>query len=241
VRTIWTLASLALLAACATNDTDDAADTTAAAATDTTAMAGAMDDDPDRATEGGGVPSGYLGQVDPPRPGRTPASISGAQYTAANNRWEVRTGPAHIVYAAKDTASGNFTASVQMEQLENPAHPEAFGIFVGGQNLDQPEQQRYTYFLVRGGGEIMVRVREGTSTRDVIAWRPAEGIPRADASGKASYELGVQVTGDSVRFLVNDREVASVPKASLPTDGVVGMRINHNLHVMVAPVEITRG
>ena len=239
MRIIWTVASLALLAACATKSTDDA-DTTAAAGADTTTVAGTMDDDPDRATEGGGVPSGYVGQVDPARPGRTPADISGAQYASANGRWEVRTGPAHIVYAAKDTASGSFTASVQMDQMERPAHPEAFGIFVGGQNLDQPEQQRYTYFLVRGGGEVMVRVREGASTRDVIAWRPAEGVPKADASGKAAYKLGVQVAGDSVRFLVNDRPVASAPKANLPTDGVVGMRINHNLHVMTSPVEITR-
>jgi len=241
VRITWTIAGLAFLAACATGQ-NDGADTTAAAGSDTAMMAaaGSTDSDPDRATGGGGVPAGYVGMVDPARPGRTPANISGAQYTSANGRWEIRTGPAHIVYATKDTASGQYTASVQIDQLESPTHPEAFGIFVGGQNLEQPDQQRYTYFLVRGGGEVLVKVRDGAATRDVVGWRAAEGVPRADASGKAAYTLGVQVGADSVRFLVNDRPVASAPKAGLPTDGVVGVRVNHNLHVMASPVEIAK-
>jgi hypothetical protein len=133
--------------------------------------------------------------------------------------------------------NGSYTASATIEQLETPQHPEAYGIFIGGRNLDQGTQT-YTYFIVRGTGELAVKVREGTGTRDVIKWTPSADVPKADASGKAKYDLSAQVTGDAVKFSVNGKQVASVSKAGLPTDGVAGLRINHNLHVRVTPVSV---
>jgi hypothetical protein len=86
----------------------------------------------------------------------------------------------------------------------------------------------------------MVRVREGDTTRDVLKWTPSADIPKEDGSGKATYALAASVTDDAVRFSVNGKEVASVSKAGLPTDGIAGLRINHNLHLNVTPVSITR-
>jgi hypothetical protein len=37
---------------------------------------------------------------------------------------------------------------------------------------------------------------------------------------------------------VNGKQVASVSKVGLPTDGIVGVRVNHNLHVKISPVTI---
>jgi hypothetical protein len=156
------------------------------------------------------------------------------------NSWEVTTGPAHIVYSPKDSARGQYTASVTVEQLEAPRHPEAYGLLIGGQNLDQPSQ-RYTYFIVRGGGEYMVRVRDGDQTRTVKDWTADSAIPKADASGKATYRLKAHVAADTVHFFVNDKLVTAVPKKDVSTDGIAGERINHNLHVRVEPVQITKG
>jgi hypothetical protein len=39
--------------------------------------------------------------------------------------------------------------------------------------------------------------------------------------------------------MVNGKQVASASAAGLPTDGIAGLRINHNLHVKVKPVSIT--
>ncbi len=121
--TLTTLFGVAVLAACGSgNDAAvGAADTTMAPAP--SAMA-----DPDAVTQGDGVPAGYLGQVDPPREGQQPADIAQAQYAAKDGRWEVTTGPAHIVYAVTDTASGSYTATAVIDQIENPEHPEAFGL-----------------------------------------------------------------------------------------------------------------
>ena len=204
------------------------------AATDTSAAAATAGSDPDIATGGQGVPAGYVGRTD-----RETVNITDASYTATGNRWEVKTGPAHIVYAAKDSATGSYTVSTTVDQLAAPAHPEAFGLFIGGQNLDQPTQ-KYTYFVVRGTGDYLVKVRDGSDTRDVVKWTASDAVPKQDASGKATYRLSAQVMADSVRFMVNDAPVATVAKSAITTDGVAGLRINHNLHLTVQPVEIRK-
>lgn len=190
------------------------------------------DADPDRSAGGGALPAGYTARTD-----KSDAKISDARYAASGDQWEVTTGPAHTLYAAKDMGNGNYTASASIEQLEKPTHPEAYGIFIGGRNLDQPSQT-YTYFIVRGTGELLVKVREGETTRDVLKWTASADIPKEDASGKAAYALSAQVTDDAVLFFVNGKQVASVSKAGLPTDGIAGLRINHNLHLRVTPVSI---
>ena len=234
MRVIPILLGAAFLAACSGANNSDMA------AADSTAAPTMSNADPDAVTQGGGVPSGYMGQVDPPREGREPADISQAEYTVQDGRWEVRTGPAHIVWAAGDTASGNYTVSTTLDQLETPAHPEAYGMIIGGSNLDQLTGQTYTYFIVRHTGEYMIRVREGATTRTVAEWTKSPAVPVTGEDGKASYALSARVDADSVHFMVGDQEAAAVARATVPTDGIFGVRINHNLHVMVTPPTVTR-
>ena len=222
----WIALMLIASVACTTKENAPPADSANAGAA---TGAGA---DPDKNVGGGALPAGYTARTD-----KADAKITDAKYTADGNSWDVSTGPAHIVYAAKDVASGAYTASTTIDQLEAPAHPEAYGIFIGGHDLDN-DNQTYTYFLVRGTGDLAVKVREGGSTRDVLKWTPSADVPKADGSGKARYDLAVQVTNDAVKFMVNGKQAASVSKAGMPTDGIAGLRINHNLHVKVNPVSI---
>jgi hypothetical protein len=47
------------------------------------------------------------------------------------------------------------------------------------------------------------------------------------------------VLPDGARFLVNGAEVVTFPRDERPaTDGIVGLRINHNLDVQVAGVTV---
>lgn len=223
-RTPFVLVALAL-AACAKAENTPPADTSAP-------VPAASAADPDVNAAGGTVPAGFVARTDKPD-----APISGAAYTANGDKWDVKTGPAHIVYSDKKMGNGNYTASATIDQLEAPAHPEAYGIFIGGRDLDKPTQA-YAYFIVRGTGEMAVKVRAGDKTRDVIKWTASPDVPKADASGKATYALDVQVTNDAVKFSVNGKSVGSVSKAGLPTDGIAGLRINHNLHVNVTPVTV---
>jgi hypothetical protein len=219
-----------LSTACAKEAEQPAADSPTAGAP----AASAATDDPDKLTGGSGVPAGYLGRVD-----GAPGRAVDAKYTKEGDSWHVQTGLHHIMWAAGDTARGDFTVSARLQQLANPEHREAYGIFVGGSNLDQATQ-KYSYFVVGGTGEYLINTRDGDKVTKVRDWTAAPAVPKRDAAGKADSRLAIRVAGDSVRFMVNDTQVAVLPKSQFPTDGIAGLRIGHNLHLQVTPVSITR-
>lgn len=230
-RLSLTLVPFALAAACAPRG--GSADTAAAAAT--TATPAASTEDADRATAGGGVPSGWSGRTD-----KAQQQLADAHWTqAAGGAWEVTTGPAHVAWRAADTASGAFTARATFEQLEAPSHPEAYGLVVGGRDLEGAGQ-RYTYFLVRGDGRYTIKAREGDAARTLVDWTESPAVPKQDAAGKARYDLAVEATADSLRLTVNGQRAGAVARQGTAADGIVGVRVNHNLHLRVTPVAITK-
>jgi len=239
VNRLWILSAVVVVAACAKGKANGApADTTAASTASPAAAAPAdtgMKMDADKAVSGTGVPAGYTGVTD-----NSGAKITDAKYTVTGGRWEIQTGPAHITFAAKDSASGIYGATATIDQLEKPKHPEAYGVFVGGSNLTDPAKQKYGYFEVRGTGEYLIKVRDGANTTPVVEWTASPNVPKEDASGKATYKITVHVAADTVHFLVNDKLVAATPKAGFPAAGIAGVRVNHNLHVAVTPLVISR-
>jgi hypothetical protein len=228
------LAILALAACSPKGDGDT--DTAAGAVTTDTAAAAASTSDPDQAaTTGGNVPAGYSARTDRPN-----QQISTVAFTpAANGAMEITTGPAHILWRTADTASGRYTARATIEQLAKPEHAEAFGLIVGGQDLSGAGQ-RYTYFIVRGDGRYMINVREGASVRPLVEWTESASVPKQDAQGVAKYELAVESTADSLRFMVNGKRAGAVARQGIPADGIVGLRVNHNLRVRTTPVTVTK-
>lgn len=222
---LTTILLAASLAACTTKP-DTTSDSAAAS------VSGSAD--ADVAAQGSGVPAGFTAITDD-----STAKLTSIRFAPDGGKWDVTTGPAHIVFAAKDTASGAYTVSATFAQLEAPRHPEAYGLFFGGRDLDKPTRA-YTYFIVRGTGEFLVKTRDGAATNNVVAWSANNAVPKADSAGKATYRLAVHVAADSVRFMVNDKQVAAVKAGSVPTAGVAGLRINHNLHVQTAPVTISK-
>ena len=243
MKTILSLSALALLAACGKGKTDAAPADTAVSVAAAPAMAPAdtgmkkddMKMDADKSIGGTGVPAGYTGVTD-----HGDAKITDAKYTAGAGRWEIQTGPAHITFAAKDSAKGEYQISTTIDQLEKPKHPEAFGVFLGGSNLTDPKKVKYGYFVVRGTGEYLIKTRHGNNTTTVVDWTASPAIPKEDAGGKATYKFTVHVAPDTVHFMMDGKLVTAVPKSKFPTAGIAGIRVNHNLHVAVTPLAISR-
>jgi hypothetical protein len=181
------------------------------------------------------IPAGYTAIPD-----KSTADMAQAVYTASGSNWEVTTGPAHILFNAKDMGTTGSATSATIQQLAKPTHPEAYGVFIGGKNLGDTAQRTYTYFLVRGNGMYMVSVMNGTKATAVVPWTASPNVPMEDASGKASYTLYVHVAPTEIHFQVNGKLVATVPKGMNPVDGISGLRINHNLHLMVTPVAVSK-
>lgn len=225
------VASVLFVTGC--TDAQTKSDTSTASSTPTATATKTADADVG-AVGGTGAPAGYVARTDLPT-----QKLTDAKYSAAGNGWEVTTGPAHILWNPANVASGDYTVSATFDQLEAPKHPEAYGIFIGGSDLSGPNQS-YLYFLVRGSGEVFAQTRKADVLTGRIAWQKSYALKPADNTGKATYTLSMKVAGDSVHFLVNSNQVAVLPKKDMPTDGIYGIRINHNLHVRVSPVTVTK-
>jgi hypothetical protein len=156
--------------------------------------------------------------------------------------YHVTSGPAAIYWNTGRTTAGPFKASATFTQMKAPAHPEAYGVFFMGKKLDTPEQD-YAYFLVRGDGKVMVKHRAGADVHTILDWTENAAVHKQDAAGKATNTLSVDASRpDSVRLLVNGTQVVALPGAHLgSTDGLVGLRVNHNLDVHISDFTVKSG
>ena len=151
----------------------------------------------------------------------------------------VTTGPATIAYHPDSIATGDFAIESTTFLFDPQGRREAFGFFIGGSDLQGPDQ-RYTYFLLREGGEFLVKTRSGMETSVVQDWTPHPAIvsfaTRPEDAGTAENVLGLQVSGDQLRFSVNGEEVWTGSRDGLATDGVFGLRVNHGLNLHVTTI-----
>jgi len=198
-------------------------------------LAAQMKDDPDKKIDGGGLPAGWAG-----RPDRDNAKLSDAKFVAAGRGYRVTSGPAAIYWRAANDMKGPYAASATFNQMAAPSHPEAYGLIFMGKSLTTPDQN-YAYLLVRGDGKFMVKHRAGKDVHTIMDWTASDAVRKQDASGKATNTLTVDASRpDSLRLLVNGTQVAAIPGGHLgSTDGIVGLRVNHNLDVQVADFTIT--
>ena len=156
--------------------------------------------------------------------------------------WHVTTGPAVILYDEDMVAGGRFAVEMEVYLFDPGTRREAFGLFVGGENLAR-DGQSYLYFLIREGGEFLVKTRSGRNTSTLVEWTAHPSIRSfVELEEGASSQLNVlrvEAGEETVRFLVNGEEVTRIPRAGLRLDGVVGMRVNHALNLHVSSLEIT--
>ena len=135
---------------------------------------------------------------------------------------------AAIFWRASDSQNGDFSISASFTQTEPSSHPNAYGLFWGGSNLSGANQQ-YSYFVIRENGQYLLRKRMGSETPDVVAWTAHDAINALDSDGRSTNALTVEVGASEIRFLVNGTEVDSQPRSSFDGDGIVGLRVNHQL------------
>lgn len=180
------------------------------------------------ALEGGGVlPAGWKHRFDLPE-----MKLRDVRFIESGSSLQVTSGPPGIYWAADRTATGSYTVGATLTQLAKGEHREGYGLLVGGTDLTGPAQ-RYTYFLLRQDGKFLIKQREGATTRGMTDWTAHPAIKSFGPDGRMSNECAIVVGDDTVRFLINGTEVAQQPRKDLFTDGIVGLRINHQLDVQV--------
>jgi hypothetical protein len=187
----------------------------------------------------GKLPAGWHNRFD--QAGSTLAQVDVKQ---AGTALQFRTGPAAIYWNTKDVATGAFTVSAIFNQKKSMQH-EAYGLFVGGQNLSDPTQN-YLYFVVKPNtGQYLISHRNGNAPpRAIVPLTVSDAINRdAPGTGAATNAVAIRVAKDSVHFYINGKEVRTYAKSGLsgaPTEGLVGLRINHNLDITVEQFGVKR-
>ena len=184
------------------------------------------------------LPAGYALRLD--RSNRDPAEF---MTTSDGSDLRVRTGPAGIIYRPDQMVDvTRYTAHARFTEIEAPiGHREGFGLFIGGQDL-RNDSQRYTYFLVRGDGRYLIKRRDGDSTEEITSgWVSSVAVHVPTSENRdVENELAITVDEERVRFLCNGEPVTEIPIGDLTTQGVVGVRVNHNLEVRVEGLQVDR-
>lgn len=181
------------------------------------------------------LPDGWQARLD-----RANANAAAIKFSTMAPGWHVTAGPSAIYWNAQNTGTGQYEVRASMVLMKPSAHPEAYGVFFGGKNLDQ-DDQRYTYFLVRQDGKYLIKHRAGSETHTVVDWTAHPAVKAPEGQGEVTNDLTVRVASDSVRFLVNGQQVNAFPRSAIADiDGQAGLRINHNLDVHVARLEVAK-
>jgi hypothetical protein len=181
----------------------------------------------------GPLPAGWKSRLDTESMKVAPGAVK-----EEKNALIFSTGPAAGIYW-KDgmKAEKDFVMRASFSQLKTSEHAEAYGLFIDGQDLDKATQ-RYIYFLIRQDGKFSIRSRNGAATRAIVDWKAAPAMMEPKGV-KTSNTLQITAAGTDVSFLVNDKPVHRMtrPPAS---DGIAGLRINHNLDVQVSQLELKK-
>lgn len=192
--------------------------------------------DPDHNAKGSGaLPAGWHLRFD-----HADASPSAVKFVTMGSGFHATSGPAAIYWRGADVASGNYTAEATFVQSRPSAHPEAYGIFVGGKDLTAADQN-YLYFIVRQDGKYMVKHRAGEDVHTIIPWTASAAVHPLGADGKAaSNTIRVVAASDSVRAFVNGQQIFAGERSYVGGNGQVGLRVNHNLDVHIAGFKVTK-
>jgi hypothetical protein len=171
---------------------------------------------------------------DPDAPGDIKFVTSGAGFHATNPK-------AAVYWNPSDTASGAYTLKGTFTLMKPSGHANYYGLVFGGSGLEGAEQ-KYLYFVVAQNGTWLIKSRDGDATAVVSPKTPNDAVKKPDESGKSTNALEVRVGADKVDFVVNGAVVHSEPKsgAMAKTDGIYGIRINHQLEVQVDGFKVSK-
>jgi len=196
----------------------------------------AQENDPDRGVAGGGnLPAGWEARTD------KGTNIDQVKLVAMGEGYHVTLGPRAILYREADAAHGTYTVTVTFTKAQVQRHAEAYGLIIGGSNL-QDDDQQYSYFLIRGAGQFLVKNRNGSKTSSVNgSWTAHSAIQAEDAAGNCTNTLSVEVGESQVRFLVNGEVVYTESIDQFQTEGIPGIRVNHNLDLHIAGFAVEQG
>lgn len=196
--------------------------------------------DADRKITGGGIAvDGWKGKIDAGAV-KKGLTINDSKFAKSGNDLHLTVGPAAFYWNDANKASGSYTVSATFKEAKPDAsHPHPYGVFIGGKDLetDAPNllyclaYSNGTY-LVRGfnGGQVVTLTQRGASHA---------AINKIGPDGSVTQTVAWIVKDGTASCSINGQVVASYDAAALAgklasTDGIYGIRVSHNLDVVVS-------
>ena len=148
---------------------------------------------------------------------------------------------AAVYYNPANNASGTYTLKASFKLMKPSGHANYYGLVFGGSNLDGA-QQNYMYFVVAQNGMWLIKGRDGDATSNIAPKTANDAVKKPGDDGTSLNTLEVRVGAEKVDFVVNGAVVHSAPKtgALAKTDGLYGIRVNHQLEVHVDDFKLTK-
>jgi hypothetical protein len=180
------------------------------------------------------VPAGWSVRVDRSTSASDPDKSPDVKFVTMGKGFHVTTGPAGVFWNPANTAAGDFTASATFALSKPSSHNNYYGLVFGGADLGAATQN-YIYFLIGQNGSFIIKHRSGDQVHDIQAAMKSDAIKQPGADGKSSNALEVRVAGNTISYVVNGTVVHTTPKSGMTakTDGLVGVRVNHQLDVHI--------
>ncbi|MFT4516231.1 MAG: hypothetical protein ACI89X_004032 [Planctomycetota bacterium] len=131
-----------------------------------------------------------------------------------------------------------YRMSMRVKATNLELHPHGAGIVFGGSDVDN-DKQTYSYFLVRGDGQFLIKTRDGGDTSDICLWGEQAAVAKeVKESGIAINVLAVDVGKEVTRFSVNGTQVHEAKTEALHSAGQYGARLVHDLDVRFDQIEV---
>jgi hypothetical protein len=188
------------------------------------------------------APEGWRVRIDRSQSAQDPDDTPELKVMTMGKGFHVTGGPAGTFWNPANTVMGDFTATATFTLLKPSSHTNFYGLIFGGGDLEGAAQN-YIYFLVAQNGNFIIRHRAGSEVHDVQASTAHQAVRRPGADGRSTNTLEVRVAGNNISYVVNGTVVHTSPKSGMTakTDGLVGVRINHQLDVQVDSFEVRKG
>ena len=178
------------------------------------------------------TPKGWRVRVDRSTSASDPDAAGSVKFVTSGSGFHATNPQAAVYWNPANTASGNYTLKGTFTLVKPSNHTNYYGLIFGGSDLEGAKQS-YLYFVVAQDGTWLIKRRDGDDTKDVSQKTPNDAVKKPDASGKSVNALEVRVSGDKIDYMVNGSTVHSTPKTGMKTDGIYGIRVNHQLEVQV--------
>lgn len=186
------------------------------------------------------APAGWKQRLDRSTSASDPDAAGTVKFVTMGKGFHATNPAAAVYWNPANTATGNYTVKGTFRLVKPSNHTNYYGLVFGGRNLEGPTQS-YIYFMVAQDGTWILKRRAGDADAPTIAPKAAsDAVKKPGADGTSVNALEVRVQADKVDYVVNGTVVHSTPKTGLNTDGIAGIRVNHQLEVHIDEFAVTK-